>query len=190
MSYVAPFRLTICGVSELDGHCAAGVTHVLSILDPGTPSPAGLDSLGPHHRVELRFDDVVQEHIGYRAPTEADVAAVLEFGEHLLRDVPRQDRHHVLVHCWMGISRSTASGAMLLAQHAPGHEEAAFDVLYGVRPRCWPNSRMIGFADTLLGRRGALVRAYERHKRVILRDHPDIAGLVRNVGRGAELPED
>jgi predicted protein tyrosine phosphatase len=190
MSYLPPFRLTICGVSELDGHCAAGITHVLSILDPGTPTPTSLDALGPHHRLELRFDDVVKEHLGYQAPSEADVAAVLEFGEQLTRDAPKQDRHHVLVHCWMGISRSTASGAILLAQHSPGHEEAAFDVLYGVRPRCWPNSRMIAFADTLLERRGALTRAYERHKRVILRDHPDIAALVRNVGRGDEIPED
>jgi hypothetical protein len=27
-------KITICGISELGEHCAAGVTHVLSILDP------------------------------------------------------------------------------------------------------------------------------------------------------------
>ena len=189
MSYLMPFRLTVCGVSELEAHSAAGITHVLSILDPGTPTPMALDGLGPHHRVELRFDDIVQEHHGYQAPTEADVAAVLRFGEHLQVEQPSAERHHVLVHCWMGISRSTASAAILLAQQSPGHERAAFDSLYGVRPRCWPNSRMIRFADGLLGRRGALVEAFEAHKRVILRHHPDIAGLVRNVGRGDELPD-
>jgi predicted protein tyrosine phosphatase len=190
MSYIMPFRLTVCGVSELDGHCGAGVTHVLSILDPGTPRPLAFDAFGPHHRLELRFDDVVQEHHGYQAPTEADVEAVLRFGEQIAQEAPREEQHHVLVHCWMGISRSTASAAMLLAQQAPGHEEAAFQSLYSVRQRCWPNSRMIGFADKLLKRRGALVRAFEAHKRHILRHHPDIAALVRNVGRGAELPED
>jgi predicted protein tyrosine phosphatase len=88
----------------------------------------------------------------------------------------------------MGISRSTASAAILLAQAAPGHEDAVFESLHDIRPRCWPNSRMIGFADELLDRRGGLVRAYEAHKRRILRHHPDIAELVRNVGRGHELP--
>lgn len=190
MSYVMPFRLTVCGVSELPSHSAAGVTHVLSILDPGTPTPLALDDLGPHHRVELRFDDVVKHFEGYQAPVERDVAAVLRFGEHLAADRPKADRHHVLVHCWMGISRSTASAAILLAQHAPGHERDCFASLYEVRPRCWPNSRMIGFADQLMGRKGALVEAYEAHKRHILRHHPDIADLVRNVGRGDELPTD
>jgi len=190
MSYVMPFRLTVCGVSELDSHCAAGVTHVLSILDPGTPTPAVLEALGPHRRMELRFDDVVREHHGYQAPTEADVEAVLRFGEALLFEQPRGEQHHVLVHCWMGISRSTASAAILLAQQAPGHERAAFESLYGVRPRCWPNSRMVRFADGLLGRKGALVDALEAHKRLILRHHPDIAQLVRDVGRADELPAD
>jgi hypothetical protein len=32
-------RVTICGIPELGEHCAAGVTHVLSILDPDWPDP-------------------------------------------------------------------------------------------------------------------------------------------------------
>jgi len=34
------YTLTICGLDELDRHGARGVTHVLSILDPGWPAPA------------------------------------------------------------------------------------------------------------------------------------------------------
>lgn len=30
-------RITICGISELGEHSAAGVTHVLSILGPNAP---------------------------------------------------------------------------------------------------------------------------------------------------------
>src|SRR5439155_24490663 len=36
---LAPFQITICGLDELACHCAGGVTHVLSILDPGWPEP-------------------------------------------------------------------------------------------------------------------------------------------------------
>ena len=33
------FHITVCGIEELAGHGAVGVTHVLSILDPGFPDP-------------------------------------------------------------------------------------------------------------------------------------------------------
>ena len=43
--------LTICGLDELDSHGSRGVTHVLSILDPGWPDPtcsaAGTVSTAP-----------------------------------------------------------------------------------------------------------------------------------------------
>ena len=37
-------RITICGIPELGAHCAAGITHVLSILDPGWPDPQTLEA--------------------------------------------------------------------------------------------------------------------------------------------------
>jgi hypothetical protein len=33
-------RITICGIPELGEHSAAGLTHVLSILDPNSPDPS------------------------------------------------------------------------------------------------------------------------------------------------------
>jgi hypothetical protein len=36
-----PFEVTICGIDELGLHCDRGVTHALSILDPGWPEPSG-----------------------------------------------------------------------------------------------------------------------------------------------------
>ena len=42
-----PFRLTICGIPELDGHCTAGVTHVLSILDPDFDDPPAFAAFPP-----------------------------------------------------------------------------------------------------------------------------------------------
>ena len=60
LSTFAPFRLTICGIPELDEHCAAGVTHVLSILDPDTPDPPAFAAFAPHHRLALRFYDIIE----------------------------------------------------------------------------------------------------------------------------------
>jgi hypothetical protein len=40
MTCFAASLLSICGVDELDHRIARGITHVLSILDPGWPERA------------------------------------------------------------------------------------------------------------------------------------------------------
>ena len=90
----------------------------------------------------------------------------------------------------MGVSRSTAAAAILLAQHNPGREPDVFEALNDIRPRNWPNRAMIGHADRLLGREGALFRAMVDQHRSITRRYPDMAELIRSVGRGHEVPTD
>ena len=55
-----PFQVTICGIDELEGHCAGGVTHVLSILDPGWPEPDWLSRFDINRRLRLRFHNVME----------------------------------------------------------------------------------------------------------------------------------
>lgn len=181
-----PRRATVCGIPELPKFAGDGVSHLLSILDPAAEKPAALADFQDGRRLELRFDDVVGEYHGYQPPQESHLAEILAFGEELRGGPEGPD--HLLVHCHMGISRSTAAMAILLAQHRPGGEEAAFERLFEIRPRAWPNSRMVLLADRLLGRKGQLAEALKRHQRRIVRHHPDIADLVINVGRGHELP--
>jgi len=53
--------------------------------------------------------------------------------------------------------------AMILAQAFPHeNEDAIVDRLVRIRPQAWPNSRMIRFADELLGRDGRLIVAVSR----------------------------
>ena len=61
-------RITICGILELGEHSAAGVTHVLSILDPEFPEPPAFAAYDPHHRLTLRFHDIIGRWPGWRAP--------------------------------------------------------------------------------------------------------------------------
>jgi hypothetical protein len=53
-------RITICGIPEFGEHSAAGVTHVLSILDPNAPDPPELAVFAPHRRLILRFHDLIE----------------------------------------------------------------------------------------------------------------------------------
>ncbi|MFO1073482.1 MAG: protein-tyrosine-phosphatase [Geminicoccaceae bacterium] len=180
--------LTICGIGELDQHATVGVTHILSILDPGTPEPAAFGTFDPHHRLTLRFHDIIGPWPGWQAPEPADVAALIAFGAELDRAGP--GLRHLLVHCHAGISRSTAAMATLLARHAaPGEEAAIFARIQAIRPQVWPNSRMIGFADAQLGKEGRLVAALHELYRVQARLRPDFLDELRRNGRGAEIPE-
>lgn len=172
--------VTICGVSELPGHARTRISHMVSILDPGTPDPAIFTAYAPHKRLSLRFHDHVHEASGDETPQEADVARILEFGA----GMSDEQVEHLLVHCWMGVSRSTAATTIILAQHMPaGREAAAFARLRAVRPKSWPNARMIRFADRLLGRAGALHAALTAHHQWVLEQHPDIPRMIGDYGR-------
>lgn len=183
---LVPFAVTVCGISELSAFGACGVTHVLSILDPGYPEPSAFGAYDEHERLELRFDDVIEERVeGKVPPSSEDVDRILAFGRGVT-DEPA-GVGHLLVHCHMGVSRSTASLIMILAQARP--DVAERDVVRAVvriRPQAWPNLRMIEFADAKLKRDGRLVEAVrERHHAHGLA-HPEFVDEIILWGRGRE----
>src|ERR1700739_771338 len=111
-SDTSPFKITICGIDELVDYSDARVTHVLSILDPSTPEPDAFGAYAEHARLELRFHDVIEENVpGSHSPHPHHIGALLEFGRDLIGRPPGET--HLLVHCHMGISRSTAAALLL-----------------------------------------------------------------------------
>ena len=178
------YDITICGIEELPLHREAGVSDVLSIIDPLEVDPEAFSDYQPHRRQLLRFDDVLIEVPGMAAPQDEHVAAILAFGGEL----EKSDVAHLLIHCHAGVSRSTAAAAMLMAQHNPGRETDAFLALLEIRHQAWPNTRMIDIADRLLARQGALREGLVAYRRALLARRPHLAEMVTNVGRGHELP--
>jgi predicted protein tyrosine phosphatase len=180
-------RLTICGLQELGAFRNAAVTHVLSILDPNYPEPADFASYGPHERLTLRFDDIIDPAPGLVAPTREHIEQLLSFGEGLAAS-EGDPLSHLLIHCHAGISRSTASMAILLTEARPhASEDDVFAHIREIRPQAWPNSRMIMLADQLLGRRGRLVEALKRHYGVQMQARADLAGMIEREGRAKEV---
>ena len=180
--------LTVCGLEELEDHTASGVTHVLSILDPGTPDPEPFGRYDRHHRTILRFHDIIEPMAGMILPQRRHVEEIVEFGEEIVEEAEEGRPGHLLIHCHMGISRSTAAMTMMLAAANPGEGgDALMDRLTSIRPQAWPNLLMTRFADEIMGRGGELAGAVTRlHARQIA-DKPHLADVFRRLGRAREV---
>ena len=181
-----PFMITVCGLEELAGQADRQVSHVLSILDPEQPEPEAFGNYGEHARLELKFHDIIEETPGFRAPQAEDVAKMLEFGKDILRDP--ENLRHLLVHCHMGISRSTAAMALLLAQAMPDAQAADIMAhILHIRDKAWPNLRILMFGEEQLGRKGELSSAAGAVYRLQLERRPEIKNFFVDAGRGREI---
>jgi predicted protein tyrosine phosphatase len=180
--------LTICGIDELPTHQARRVTHILSVLDPEWPEIDTFQTYGQHHRTTLRFHDIIDPQESRILPAPEHVEAILRFGSDLLESRAGREDGHLLVHCHMGVSRSTAAMLSLLAQANPAEDEdRLFTRLREIRPQAWPNSLMIGYADRSLGRDGRLVDALRRHYAHQIQHEPKFLEWMARLGRQREL---
>ncbi|MBW8269391.1 tyrosine phosphatase family protein [Caldovatus aquaticus] len=180
------FGLTICGIEELGAQCAAGPSHVLSILDPDWPVPAAFGGFAAHRRLELRFHDVIEDLPGTAPPRPGHVREILAFGRDLLAGPA--PAAHLLVHCHAGVSRSTAAMALILAQALPDLPAGRIlGEILRIRPQAWPNLRLLELGDALLGRRGEMVAAAGEVYRRQIALFPGLAEQMEQGRRGREV---
>jgi predicted protein tyrosine phosphatase len=137
---------------------------LLTLLSPDTDA-APLVALTPQRRLHLVFHDIVEAREGLILPSGAMISAMLAFSRARTRETP------LWIHCWAGISRSSAAAYILACDRHPGCEGELATTLRARAPFVTPNRRMVALADDLLGRNGAMVDAIAR------------------IGRGAEAFE-
>lgn len=170
------FRVSICGREEIPEFADQGITHLLSIDNPGdpTPTPTGFD--GVHWNIE--FNDIINqaEAIEFDAtlPDLQDVQQVLDYAE-TCQQASQAEPVHLLVHCMAGVSRSTAASyAMIADMFGEGREHDALQHILEIRPQASPNPLMVKYADSILGREGKLLEAL-----IPLRD---VSGIDADTG--------
>ena len=112
-------------------------------------------SLLPRDRLVLAFNDVTAPGPGLVPPDAALVGAILDFG------AACAPGEKVLVHCWMGVSRSPAAAYIIACARAPGKERAIADALRQSSPVVTPNRLLVALADDLLARDGRMVDAID-----------------------------
>jgi predicted protein tyrosine phosphatase len=129
--------------------------HVVSLIGDETTlqRPRGI---APENHLWLRLHDISAPLDGYVLPDEDHVADLLQFVRGWDRRAP------LVVHCFAGISRSTASAFASVCALSPHRDEASIaQALRRASPTATPNIRIVSLADRLLGRNGRMTAAIE-----------------------------
>lgn len=145
----------VCSLARLHETVAStGARHVVSLLgDERLERPRGIAA---ENHLWLRLHDISSPLDGYVLPDEAHVADLLQFVRIWDRRAP------LVVHCYAGISRSTASAFASVCALVPHRDEASIaQALRHASPTATPNMRIVSLADRLLGRDGRMIAAIE-----------------------------
>jgi predicted protein tyrosine phosphatase len=141
-------------------------SHMLTLMDDHVETPP---SILPERHFRLRVHDIVEPAEGAIVPARHHIEDMLAFARAWSREAP------FLVHCWAGISRSTAAAYILLCDiRGVGHEHAIARELRSLAPHAQPNRLMVRHADQILGREGRMIEAIESmgDARIVLEAEP------------------
>jgi len=138
------------------------VGSAIGILAPETAHPV-FPSLAEDKRLRLSFNDINAPTEGMIAPSDSDVERLISFVKAWDQKSP------MLVHCWAGISRSTATAFAAMCILRPDEDEMSLAAqLRAASASATPNRLITAKMDEALGREGRMLRA------------------VESIGRGAE----
>ncbi len=144
----------VCSLSRLHTVVeTTGAEHVVTLIRDTTRVTRPRSILEENHLV-LSVDDIEDELEGMVAPAETHVAELLSFVGRWKRERP------MVVHCFAGISRSTAAAFITACAIQPERDER--EIARAIRQAsvtAQPNPRIVGFGDKLLGRQGRMVDA-------------------------------
>ena len=132
-------------------------SHVLSLLAGITPFPPTPTGINPNNHLKLTLADISEAEPGLILPATDHVAELIDFGKRWARDGGGKP---MLVHCFAGISRSSASALTIACALRPSQKESNYaTALRAASTYCQPNRLIIQHADHLLARNGRLVDA-------------------------------
>lgn len=146
----------VCSLAKLHGTVReTGARHVVTLIRDITlvHRPQSIDAA---NHLLLEVDDIA-------APLEGLVHPSEEHVERLITFVTGWDRASPLVvHCYAGISRSTAAAFITACALTPHDDERRIaQAIRAASPTAQPNVRLVALGDAILGRQGRMVRAVQ-----------------------------
>jgi len=143
-----------------------GIGRVIGLLAGCNEHPELPELAATNDHLKLTMHDIAMPVEGMKPPGASQVEELIAF----IRGWDCQKP--MLIHCWAGISRSTASAYIAQCILSPDRtEEALATDLRHISPSATPNPLIIAHADGLLGREGRMIAA------------------INNIGRGANAFE-
>lgn len=143
----------------------SGASHVATLINADT-NVSRPELIDPQNHLFLGFNDIVEPTEGLLPPGKVHVQQFMDFVETWDQAAP------MIVHCWAGVSRSTAGAFIATCMLRPELDETLIaDTIRKRSPEATPNIRLIEFADAILNRDGRMVAA------------------VQKIGRGADCYE-
>ncbi|MEG6508808.1 protein tyrosine phosphatase [Methyloligella sp. 2.7D] len=133
----------------------AGVSHLITLINSEmqVDTPASIE---PMRHLRLSMNDICDPTPGRTAPCVDHVQELIDFAQSWDREAP------LLIHCWAGISRSTAAAFIVLCALNPELDERRVaQSLRQASPTAYPNRRLVALADELLNREGRMLAAVE-----------------------------
>lgn len=146
--------LHVSSLSRLHETVAAvGASHVVTLINANTVVERP-PSIAPERHLFLGMSDIVVAVDGHILPADDHLTRFLRFVEAWDQAAP------LVIHCWAGISRSTAGAYIAACALNPALDEDELAAsLRAASPSATPNARLVALADDRLGRSGRMTRA-------------------------------
>jgi predicted protein tyrosine phosphatase len=144
----------VCSLARLhDTVAETGARHIVTLMKD-VAMVRRPQSITEANHLLLDMDDIVTAMDGYVPPNEQHVGKLIDFVTAWDRSAP------IVVHCYAGISRSTAGAFITACALNPKRDEASIArAIRSFSPTAQPNIRLVSLADDLLGRRGRMTNA-------------------------------
>ena len=149
-------QIHVCPLSKIPATVSAtGARSMVTLINEGTPVPRPREIEASRH-LFVPVSDIVVEIDGHILPAEAHVAEILAFVRDWDRAAP------LVIHCYAGVSRSTAAAFITACALAP--ERPEIEIAQSLRarsPTASPNKLLVEVADGMLRRDGRMIAAVE-----------------------------
>lgn len=146
----------VCSLARLHATVdETGARHIVTLLrlSDRVERPR---HIAPDNHLILNVDDISAPLKGYTCPGDEHVARLIAFVSAWDRATP------MVVHCFAGISRSTAAAYVAACALNPARDER--ETALAIRRAsvtAQPNARIVSVADRLLKRDGRMIRAID-----------------------------
>jgi len=144
----------VCSLARLhDTVVEIRASHIVTLLRTIDRVQRPQSIVASNHLI-LGMDDIVSPLDGYTHPAEEHVVELVDF-------VRRWDRRAPLVmHCYAGISRSTAGAFISACALNPGRDETMIaKAIRNSSATAMPNIMLVSHADRILKRNGRMIEA-------------------------------